>query len=245
MTEDATLIVEGLKSGYGEISVLQGISFEGYAGRILGIVGPNGAGKTTAISTIGGLIRARAGRVVIAGVDCTSTPAWRRARLGLAVVQEGKRTLRDLTVQENLELATFSSGKRRRVTLDALEPVLAEFPVLKGRLGERAGALSGGQQQMLAVAQALAARPKVVLVDEPSGGLAPMIVDEVFASLRRVANDGVCVLVVEQTVEHIKAVADAMCVMFRGEIVWSGDPRSEDAGAALDEVYFGVSAEHG
>jgi branched-chain amino acid transport system ATP-binding protein len=234
------LQVSGLCAGYLDLPVVRDLSLAIPAGAVLGVVGPNGAGKTTAVSAVAGLRRNTAGTVSVDGANFTSLAAHQRARRGLALVQEGKRIFPQLTVRENLSMAVFSYGRGRRFSSSVIRDVTAQFPALADRLGDRAGSLSGGQQQMLAIAQALAAQPKVLLVDEPSGGLAPIIMDEVFAILRSIADNGVAVLIVEQAIDRVGRIADRLAVLYGGAIVWSGRPDDPDGAKALDEAYFGT-----
>jgi branched-chain amino acid transport system ATP-binding protein len=234
------LRVSGLCAGYLDLPVVRDLSLSVPAGSVLGLVGPNGAGKTTAVSAMAGLRRNTGGTVHVDDIDCTALAAYQRARRGLALVQEGKRIFPQLTVQENLNVAAFSYRRGRRFSTSVITEVLDQFPALAERLGTRSGSLSGGQQQMLAIAQALCARPKVILVDEPSGGLAPIVMDDVFAILRSIAISGVAVLIVEQAIDRVSRIADQLAVLYAGSIVWSGRPDDPEGAQALDEAYFGT-----
>jgi branched-chain amino acid transport system permease protein len=233
------LVVESLESGYGDLKVLRGVSLKVSAGSIEVVLGRNGVGKTTLLSNLAGLLPTWKGSTSLAGTAVGRAPAYRRAASGIVLVQEGKRIFRQRTVWQNVMLGTYSL-KLTRKERDALcNQVLSNFPILSGRLAERAGGLSGGQQQMLAIAQALAARPKVLLLDEPSAGLAPTIVDELFARLRSFADDGLSILLVEQLAEKAIAIADHVTVLDAGQVVAEGAPEEFLDSSKLEAAYFG------
>jgi branched-chain amino acid transport system permease protein len=233
------LVVDSLESGYGDLKVLRGVSLKVPAGSIEVVLGRNGVGKTTLLSNLAGLLPTWKGSASLAGKAVGRTPPYRRAALGIVLVQEGKRIFRQRTVWQNVMLGTYSL-KLTRKERDALcNEVLSNFPMLTGRLAERAGGLSGGQQQMLAIAQALAARPKVLLLDEPSAGLAPTIVDELFGRLRSFADDGLSILLVEQLAEKAIAIADHVTVLDAGQVVAEGLPEEFHDSSKLEAAYFG------
>ncbi len=216
----AALEVSGLRLGYGDLTAVWEGSFTASAGRICALVGRNGAGKTTLLSGTAGLLPAKGGVVRLGGEDITRLPAPARVKAGLTLVQEGRRIFRALTVQENLQLGTFArktSGAEQRALFDEM---YERFPALRDRRRAAAGALSGGQQQMLAIAQALVSRPKVLLIDEPSAGLAPVVVDEVHAVIRQLRADGLAIVLVEQLIEDVlDNIADDVVMLEGGRVV--------------------------
>ena len=213
----AALSVEGLEAGYEPgLPIVRGASLTLQPGEIVAILGPNGAGKSTFVKAVVGLVPISAGRVLLGGVDITFVPAHQMVRRGLAFVPQTENVFANLTIAENLELAAALLGAGRRDRHTTLDPVYAMFPDLARQRGLRAGRLSGGQRQMLAVARALIARPRVLVLDEPSAGLSPKLVAEVLAQLRNVRDSGVTVLLVEQNVKAALAVADRAAVMVEG-----------------------------
>jgi branched-chain amino acid transport system ATP-binding protein len=233
------LEVRELQVSYGAAPALWGVSFELRERELLCIVGPNGAGKTTLVNTLSGMLRARAGRIVFEGRDITALAPHRFCEAGIAVVPEGRRLFGAMSVRENLEIGSLlaAAKARRRESLDA---VLALFPALEPKLAQAAGELSGGQQQMVAIGRALMARPRLLLLDEPSLGLSPLIVGEMFGAIARVHAEGTSVLLVEQNVATALRVADRACVLEEGRIVAEGTP---DGLMQRDEIrlaYLGV-----
>ena len=213
------LRVESLGSGYGELPVLDGITLEVGSGEIVSVVGANGAGKTTLLLTIGGHLRARSGRVVFDGHDITRLPAHAAAERGLVMVPEGGRLFPFMTVLENLELGAYHPSARARQQ-ESLDAVMRLFPILAERRTQLAGRLSGGERQMCAVARALMARPKLLMLDEPSLGLAPIIVDKVFDMVRElVRTKGLSVLLVEQNVGNALRLCERGCIIEHGRIL--------------------------
>ena len=207
------------------------------------VLGRNGAGKTSLMSAIAGLLpNVRTGTISIGERDVTAMPAHKRAAAGIGLVQEGKRVFRNRTVEENLLLGTYSAkgwSMRSAARKQALAAAFDRFPVLQEKRSDRAGGLSGGQQQMLAIAQALAADPSVLLLDEPSAGLAPAIRTEVFETARGLRDEGLAVVVVEQLVDVALDVADSVAVLDSGRIVSSGQPAQYRDGQLLQEIYLG------
>jgi ABC-type branched-chain amino acid transport systems, ATPase component len=228
MTE---LLVTNLATGYGDLKVVTDVSLAVRSNTVTAMLGRNGAGKTTTLRAIAGLNRITAGTVTLAGTVLNRLPAYRRARLGIAYVQEGKRVFRSRTVDENLQLGTFASRSRRREN-KIIDEIYERFPMLAARRKTVASALSGGQQQMLAIAQALVAEPDILLLDEPSAGLAPTIVAELADIIRDLKARGLGILLVEQAVEFALAVADDVVVVDRGRRVHAApvtDPGLRDA----------------
>ena len=204
--------------GYGETTVLRDVTLSVPEGSVVALLGPNGAGKTTLMRVASGELRPRAGRVVMDGVDITTAAPYQRGKLGVCHIPEGRAVFPGLSVRENL--ATFARGRAD----DALARATEAFPVLGQRLGQRAGTLSGGEQQMLALARAYVTEPRVVLLDEVSMGLAPLVVDEIFAFIDRLARTGASLLLVEQYVTRALALADHVYVLSRGRITFDGPP---------------------
>ncbi|HEX8989917.1 MAG TPA: ABC transporter ATP-binding protein [Rhodocyclaceae bacterium] len=222
------LRVDDLHAGYGTAEVLTGVSLEVGAGAVVALIGANGAGKTTTMRAVSGLLKPRQGRVLLGGEPVEGLPASRIARLGLAHSPEGRKVFGPLSVEDNLLLGGYPGLPRFfgfKAKADAeLARAYELFPRLKERRRQAAGTLSGGEQQMLAIARALMAKPKVVLLDEPSMGLAPVIVQEVFATIRRLKAEGITLLLVEQFAQSALDVADYAYVMERGRIVTAGTP---------------------
>ena len=233
------LEVRDLHVAYGAAPALWGVSLELRAGELLCVVGPNGAGKTTLIATLAGMLRARAGRIAFEGRDITVLPAHRFCAAGIAIVPEGRRLFTRMTVRENLELGSVVPAAKalRRESLDA---ILELFPALREKLASPAGELSGGQQQMVAIARALMARPRLLLLDEPSLGLSPLIVEHMFDAVRRIHAQGVSVLLVEQNVHLALALADRAYVLEEGRIVAEGEPDALLARPEIQRAYLGV-----
>ncbi|GAA1851085.1 ABC transporter ATP-binding protein [Pseudonocardia ailaonensis] len=217
MTTDVMLEVEALRLAYGDLTAVWEVGLTVPRGTTVALVGRNGAGKTTTLSGIAGLLRAHSGTVRLEGTDVTQLPAHERARLGLSFVQEGKRVFRDLSVRQNLQLGFFGRRTPRRQAGRLMDEMCTRFPPLAEKLAQPAGSLSGGQQQMLAIAQALVNRPSVLLLDEPSSGLAPVIVDEVLALVAGLKADGLSILIVSESGEELlDGVADQVVVLDQG-----------------------------
>ena len=233
------LEVRDLQVSYGAAPALWGVSFDLRAGELLCVVGPNGAGKTTLINTLAGVLRARSGRIVFEGRDITTLPAHRFCEAGIALVPEGRRLFTSMTVLENLEIGSLlPAAKARRA--DSLAAVLALFPALEAKLGQAAGELSGGQQQMVAIGRALMARPKLLLLDEPSLGLSPLIVGEMFNTIARVHREGTSVLLVEQNVSTALRVAQRAYVLEEGRMVADGTPDELMQRDEIRRAYLGI-----
>jgi branched-chain amino acid transport system ATP-binding protein len=233
------LEVRNLATGYGDIRAVWDVSLQVRSGEVTVLLGRNGAGKTTTLRAVAGLNRADAGSITFDGRDITGVPAHRRVGAGIGLVQEGKRIFRRRTVEENLLLGGYTRGLSKRKLRAELEPVYAMFPVLADRRTAVAGQLSGGQQQMLAIGQALMAEPSLLMLDEPSGGLAPAIVADVMATVATLKASGIGVLLVEQAVMAAFEVADRVVVLDVGRVVLDR-PASEIPDVdALTEAYFG------
>jgi len=215
------LEVRGLQARYGDAQALWGVDLDVADGELVCLVGPNGAGKTTLVQTVAGLHRAAAGSVRMDGVELTRIPGHRVCDHGVATVPEGRRVFANLTVRDNLLLGAYRRAARR-VYRSTEEEVYGLFPRLRERAGQLAGSLSGGEQQMLAIGRGLMAKPRLLLLDEPSLGLAPVVVDEVFDALAEVTSRGMGVLVVEQDVERALEACSRGYLLLEGRIVTSG-----------------------
>jgi len=234
------LKVEGLESGYGEMQVLWGPSLEVKGGSITALLGPNGVGKTTLLRTIFGSVRPWKGKVTYDGKSVTFLPTHKKVDMGIALVPEGRHLFSGMSVQENLTMGAYLKRARERM-VESLEVIYSLFPILKERAKQRAGSLSGGEQQMLTVARALMTRPKLIMLDEPSQGLAPKLVGEVFETIKKLREEmGLTVLLVEQNVEISLEVADYVYIMHEGLIKAEG--RAEEIKKAHDirETYLGI-----
>jgi len=233
------LEVRDLQVAYGAAQALWGVSLDVRAGELLCVVGPNGAGKTTLIQTIAGILRARSGTMTFDGRDITQLAAHRFCAAGIAIVPEGRRLFTGMTVLENLDIGSYLPEARSH-RAQSLDAALALFPVLKAKLASLAGELSGGQQQMVAIARALMARPRLLLLDEPSLGLAPAIVHDVFAAIGRINDEGMAVLLVEQNVALAMEISDRAYVLEEGRMVAEGVPAELLARPEIQRAYLGV-----
>lgn len=233
------LEVASLKVNYGAAPALWDVSLQVQPGELVCVVGPNGAGKSTLINVIAGLHRARAGALRFNGQDITQLASHRFCAAGIAIVPEGRRLFTGMTVLENLELGSYlSAAKSRRAS--SLEEVLALFPALKQKLPHAAGSLSGGQQQMVAIARALMSRPQLLLLDEPSLGLAPTVVLDMFAAIRAINGGGTSVLLVEQNVAMAMELANRAYVMEEGRIVAEGLASELMDRPEIQKAYLGL-----
>ena len=215
------LQVEHLKVWYGPTEVLRNVSFEVPAGKVVALLGGNGSGKTTVLNSLSGLIRPRAGRIAVAGTEAAGFSPDRMVRLGLAQVPQGREVFASMTVEENLELGAVTRRDRDGIAADKAE-MLALFPALAEHRRKRASALSGGEQQQVAIGRALMSRPRLLLMDEPSAGLAPVVVDRMVETIKRLHARGLTILLVEQNVGVAAAVAESAYVLQHGAIVHSG-----------------------
>ncbi len=243
------LAIEDIHTYYGDSYVLQGLSLRVASGTIVALLGRNGMGKTTLIRSVAGLTPPRRGRITFRGSDVVGLPPYRIAQLGIALVPQGRRTFPSLTVRENLQmpqstLAGLSGrtgpGGRGRAERWSLSEVVREFPQIGDRLGQRARNLSGGEQQMLAIGRALMANPDLILMDEPSEGLAPVIVQQLGAIMRRLRSQGHSILLVEQNVGLAMEVADYVNVIATGRVTCAGTPAELDAQPDLMARHLGI-----
>lgn len=235
---DALLSVRGLRSGYGAVEVLRGIDLEVGAGEIVALLGSNGAGKTTFNHTVSALIRARSGSITFDGCDTTHAHYRDVVRLGLIHVPEGRKIFPNLTVRENLELGSFARAGRHRAV--NLERVFSIFPRLRERNGQLAGTMSGGEQQMLAIGRGLMSEPRLLILDEPSLGLSPKLVEELFELIGRLHKEGLAILLVEQNVAQSLEIAQRAYVLENGSIQFSGTSAELLATDGLRQAYLGV-----
>jgi branched-chain amino acid transport system ATP-binding protein len=234
--------MEHLVAGYGDLRAVWDLSLQVHGGRVTVVLGSNGAGKTTALGAVAGIVRQMGGSIRFLGEDIGSLPASQRTARGLALVQEGKRVFRDRTVEQNLRIGGWTLPRPRRRKIDAaIEVAYQRFPILAERRRAKAGSLSGGQQQMLAIAQALIPGPKVVMLDEPSAGLAPIVLAEVLHVVDQLRHEGYGVLLVEQLVDTAMSVADDVVVIERGRVAHSGTAASIDDIDLIRRAYLGQS----
>jgi branched-chain amino acid transport system ATP-binding protein len=233
------LEINDLQIAYGAAPAVWGVSMTVRQGELLCVVGPNGAGKTTLINTIAGMQKSASGSIRLAGKDITRMPAHQFCGAGIAIVPEGRRLFASMTVLENLELGSYlPAAKEKRA--ETLAEVLEIFPAVKEKLSSLAGNLSGGQQQMVAIARALMARPKLLLLDEPSLGLSPLIVKDMFAAIKKINAAGMTILLVEQNVAMAMAVSHRAYVLELGRVVAEGLPQELMARPEIQKAYLGL-----
>ena len=233
------LELKSVDTGYGTFQALFGASLEVRLGEAVGVIGPNGAGKTTLMRVISGLIRPRAGQVLWNGEDLANVPSHRIVELGIAHVPENRRLFPRMTVEDNLRMGAFMPTARPKFA-QRLEFVYSLFPRMKERRNQFAGTMSGGEQQMCAIGRALMSDPKILLMDEPSAGLAPVIVQQVFELVRRIRENGLTVLIVEQNVQQVLRVVDRAYLLEAGSIRMSGTAAEMMASDTIREAYLGV-----
>lgn len=232
------LHIENLQVYYGAINAIKGISFDVEQGEIIALIGANGAGKTTILHTISGLVPAKSGSITFNGTELTKTPAHKIVSMGMAHVPEGRRIFQELTVYENLMLGAFTRKDKAEIE-NTLEEVFKRFPRLEERRAQIAGTLSGGEQQMLAMGRALMSHPSIILMDEPSMGLSPLYVSEIFDIIQSVNESGTTVLLVEQNAKKALSVADRAYVLETGKIVLSGDAHELMNNDSVKKAYLG------
>ncbi|MBO6284317.1 MAG: ABC transporter ATP-binding protein [Pseudobutyrivibrio sp.] len=232
------LKVENLVVNYGMIQALKGISFDVNEGEVIALIGANGAGKTTTLQTISGMLSPTSGKVLLEGTDITKIPGHKIVSMGLAHVPEGRRVFGGLTVLENLKMGAYTRSSKTEIA-ESFERIYASFPRLKERQNQLAGTLSGGEQQMLAMGRALMSKPRIVLMDEPSMGLSPIYVDEIFNIIEEISKAGTTVLLVEQNAKKALAIADRAYVLETGNIVLSGDADALMNDDSIKKAYLG------
>jgi branched-chain amino acid transport system ATP-binding protein len=233
------LEAEGLELVYGEVPACRDLTFNVGEGEIVTLIGANGAGKTTTLRAVAGAMRPRRGRIVFRGKDVTRLPAHERARAGIALVPEGRRVFAALTVRENLEMGGFKLRREPQRLAAQLERMLQMFPRLRERTAQAAGTLSGGEQQMLALGRALMSEPQLLCMDEPSLGLAPLIVEEIFRTIAELHRDGTTIFLVEQNAHMALKVAQRFFLMEQGRVSFSGDPGSLAKDELIRRAYLG------
>lgn len=234
----AMLTVKDLHVHYGMIEAIKGIDFEVNKGEVIALIGANGAGKTTILHTVTGLIQASAGSIQFEGRELTKTPAHRIVSLGMAHVPEGRRVFAQLSVYENLLMGAYTRSDKNEIE-ETLGIVYGRFPRLEERKNQLAGTLSGGEQQMLAMGRALMSHPGIILMDEPSMGLSPIFVNEIFDIIKEVSSGGTTVLLVEQNAKKALTIADRAYVLETGKIVLSGNAKELMNNDAIKKAYLG------
>ncbi|HKM04439.1 MAG TPA: ABC transporter ATP-binding protein [Lachnospiraceae bacterium] len=234
----AMLEIKDLKVQYGVIKAIKGVSFEVRAGEVIALIGANGAGKTTILHTISGLIASTEGSITFEGKDITRLPGNKIVYLGMAHVPEGRRVFSQLTVLQNLKMGAYTRKDKKEIN-DSLEMVYKKFPRLEERKNQTAGTLSGGEQQMLAMGRALMSHPKIILMDEPSMGLSPIFVEEIFNIIKEISASGTTVLLVEQNAKKALSIANRAYVLETGKIVLEGDADKLMNDESVKKAYLG------
>ena len=235
----ALLEVKDLELAYGQVAVCRGISLRLDRGEIVALIGANGAGKSTTLRAIAGLLPPRVGTIIFSGKDVTTMPSYERSKLGIALVPEGRRVFPFLTVRENLELGGFNVRNDAAKIRQRLDGVFAMFPWLSERSSQNAGTLSGGEQQMLALGRAMMSEPQLLFLDEPSLGLAPIVVQDIFQKIRAINAAGTSVLLVEQNARHAFETASRGYVLQTGSVIASGSCAELKANPRVQEAYLG------
>lgn len=234
----AMLEIKDLKVSYGMIQAIKGISFEVNKGEVIALIGANGAGKTTILHTITGLLNADSGSVTYEGKDITRMPGHKIVSMGIAHVPEGRRVFANMTVLQNLKLGAYTRKDKAEIA-ETLEMVYTRFPRLKERKNQLAGTLSGGEQQMLAMARALMSKPKLIMMDEPSMGLSPILVEQIFSIIYELRESGVTILLVEQNANKALKITDRAYVLETGKITLSGTGRELLEKEEVKKAYLG------
>lgn len=234
----ALLEIKDLEVNYGVIKAIKGVSFDVNEGEIIALIGANGAGKTTILHTITGLIQAKKGSIVFDGKELTKTPPHKIVSMGMAHVPEGRRIFQQLSVLENLKLGAYTRKDKSEIS-STLKMVYERFPRLEERKNQVAGTLSGGEQQMLAMGRALMSKPRIILMDEPSMGLSPLLVSEIFDIIKVINESGTTVLLVEQNAKKALSIADRAYVLETGNITLSGDAKDLINDESVKKAYLG------
>ena len=234
----AMLEVKDLQVYYGMIHAIKGVSFHVNEGEIIALIGANGAGKTTILHTITGLLTPKGGQVMFEGKDITKTPAHKIVELGMAHVPEGRRVFAQLSVYQNLKMGAYTRSDKNEIE-ESLEMVYKRFPRLEERKNQMSGTLSGGEQQMLAMGRALMSKPRIILMDEPSMGLSPILVNEIFDIIQSVSASGTTVLLVEQNAKKALAIADRAYVLETGKIYLDGNAKDLLNDDSIKKAYLG------
>ena len=236
------LSVEGLEARYGSVAAVKGVSLEVGVGEIVGVLGPNGAGKTTMLLSVIGLVRPAGGHVRFLGRDITGLTPDRVAAAGIGLVPEGRWILASMSVRDNLLLGAYLRQDGNAAVAREIDRVCEIFPILRERQAQRAGTLSGGEQQMLGIARALMSRPRLLMLDEPTWGLAPLVVEEIMRVIKRLNQEGTTILLVEQNARQALAVVQRCYVLAVGQVVWSGTPAGLAREPLLIKAYLGAAA---
>ena len=234
----ALLEVQDIQVYYGMIQALKGVSFSVNEGEVIALIGANGAGKTTTLHTVTGLLRAKSGHIIYDGQDITKVPPHKIVTMGMAHVPEGRRVFANMTVLQNLKMGAFTRSDKNEIDA-TIEKVYKRFPRLKERQNQTAGTLSGGEQQMLAMGRALMSHPKIILMDEPSMGLSPIFVNEIFDIIQSVSASGTTVLLVEQNARKALSIADRAYVLETGNVVLEGKADELLHNDAIKKAYLG------
>ena len=234
----AMLEVKDLQVSYGMIQAIKGVSFEVNQGEVIALIGANGAGKTTILHTVTGLLAPKAGSIMFEGQDITKIPAHKIVSMGMAHVPEGRRVFAQLSVYDNLKMGAYTRTDKNEIE-ESLEMVYKRFPRLEERKNQMAGTLSGGEQQMLAMGRALMSKPKIILMDEPSMGLSPIFVNEIFNIIQEVSASGTTVLLVEQNAKKALSIADRAYVLETGNIALEGDAKILMNDDSIKKAYLG------
>ena len=234
----AMLEVKDLEVYYGVIQAIKGVSFQVNQGEVIALIGANGAGKTTILHTVTGLLSPKRGSVVFEGKEITKVPAHKIVSMGMAHVPEGRRVFAELSVYENLKMGAYTRKDKKEIE-ESLANVYKRFPRLEERKNQMAGTLSGGEQQMLAMGRALMSKPKIILMDEPSMGLSPIMVNEIFDIIRSVSESGTTVLLVEQNAKKALSIADRAYVLETGKIVLEGNAKDLLEDDSIKKAYLG------
>ena len=234
----AMLEIRDLKVNYGMIQAIKGVSFDVNQGEIIALIGANGAGKTTILHTITGLLAPKEGSIIFEGKDITKVPAHKIVSMGMAHVPEGRRVFAELTVLQNLKMGAYTRNDKAEIA-QTLQNIYERFPRLEERKNQMAGTLSGGEQQMLAMGRALMSHPKIILMDEPSMGLSPIFVNEIFDIIEQVSKSGTTVLLVEQNAKKALAIADRAYVLETGKIVLDGKAQELLNNDSIKKAYLG------
>jgi len=236
------LSVEGLEARYGSVAAVKGVSLEVGDGEIVGVLGPNGAGKTTTLLSVIGLVRPAGGHVRFLGRDITGLTPDRVAAAGIGLVPEGRWILASMSVRDNLLLGAYLRQDGNAAVAREIDRVCEIFPILRERQAQRAGTLSGGEQQMLGIARALMSRPRLLMLDEPTWGLAPLVVEEIMRVIKRLNQEGTTILLVEQNARQALTVVQRCYVLAVGQVVWSGTPAGLAREPLLIKAYLGAAA---
>ena len=234
----AMLEIQDIEVYYGMIQAIKGVSFSVEQGEVIALIGANGAGKTTIMHTVSGLLAPKKGKVIFEGKDISKVPGHKIVSMGMAHVPEGRRVFAQLTVLENLKMGAYTRKDKKEID-ETLQKVFKHFPRLQERQNQLAGTLSGGEQQMLAMGRALMSHPKIILMDEPSMGLSPIFVSEIFDIIKEVSKSGTTVLLVEQNAKKALSIADRAYVLETGKIVLSGDAKELMNDDSIKKAYLG------